>query len=95
MTDLTLTPSTVRINGRLFPFTTYAEVSEAFRKARDASGAVSQHHAIHSGAPVAPSCEILASSGECIAWVSYNGRVWRGPLNNNNYDLIYDAGRNA
>ena len=95
MTDLDLAPSTVRITGRLFAFTTYADVSKAFRKARDASGAVSQHHAIHTDAPVAPSCEILDSSGKCIAWVSYNGSVWRGQLNNNDYILIYDAGRNA
>jgi hypothetical protein len=94
MTTLALAPSTVRINGRLFPFTSYADVSKAFRKARDASGAVSQNGILH-GRPVAPPCEILDGSGECIAWVSYNGRIWRGPLHNNNYDLVYDAGRNA
>lgn len=95
MTGLALAPSTVRLNGRLFPFTTLAEVSAAYRMARDASGAVSQHHARHTNAPVVPSCEILDSSGNCIAWVSYNGQIWRGALNNTDYDLIYDAGRNA
>lgn len=86
MTGLALAPSTVRLNGRLFPFTTLAEVSAAYRMARDAR---------HTNAPVVPSCEILDSSGNCIAWVSYNGRIWRGALNNTDYDLIYDAGRNA
>lgn len=88
------TPSTVRIGRRTFPFTSFEDVSQAYRSARDAGGYVSGCGMDRNG-PKAPPCEILDGFGECIAWVSYNGRVWRGPLNNNNYDLVYDAGRNA
>ena len=95
MTTLIATPKKVKINGATFPFTSYAEVSAAYLHARDVSGAVSQHHIAHKDAPVVPSCEILDGAGNCIAWVSYNGRVWSGALNNTDYILIYDAGRNA
>lgn len=91
----TTNPALVRIGSSTFPFTSYAEVSKAYRRARDASGAVSQNHFAPKGAPIAPPCEILDGAGNCIAWVSYNGRVWAGALNNNNYILIYDAGRNT
>lgn len=94
MCSIVSTPSSVRIGKRVFPFTSYADVSSAYRKARDAGGYVSGCGMDRNG-PKAPNCEILDGSGNCVAWVSYNGRVWRGPLHNNNYDMIFDSGRNA
>lgn len=86
-------PVAVRVSGRLFPFTSYADVSRAYTAAVDASGAVAGTTAWAwrlKDVPIAPDCEILDGRGDCIAWISYNGRVWCGPLHNNDYRLIYD-----
>lgn len=87
------TPTTVRIGEREFDFTSYAEVSDAYVRAVNASGAVSGTSAwlADRGKPVAPDCEILDADGNCIAWVSYNGRVWAGALHNQEYKLIHDS----
>jgi len=89
----TSAPVSVRIGEHDFAFTSYAEVSAAYVRAVNASGAVSGTSAwlADRGKPVAPDCEILDADGNCIAWVSYNGRVWAGALHNQEYKLIHDS----
>jgi hypothetical protein len=59
----------VRIGARIFPFTTMAEVSAAYRATIQRLGI---------GGSETPSCEILNHRAEVVGYVSYNGRVWRG-----------------
>ena len=65
-------PDSVRIGNRLFPFTTYQDISESYSRAIDATGATA------SGAtgPLAPKC-LLLKAAKIVGYVSYNGRVWR------------------
>jgi hypothetical protein len=69
---LSRAPVTVRIGARSFPFTSYADVSAAYCKARDAIGATA------SGAtgPLAPKCDLLDGAGNVVGIVAYNGNVW-------------------
>lgn len=62
-------PIAVRINGRTFPFTSYAEVSASYRATIDRLGL---------GCSQTPNCDLIAADGSTFGYVSYNGRVWRG-----------------
>jgi collagenase-like PrtC family protease len=57
----------VIIEGRQFPFTTFEEVSRAYRRAITA---------LDLGASETPLCEIFDGAGRKTAYISYNGRAW-------------------
>lgn len=65
---MTLTPQIfVQVGTRRFPVADYAAASALFCKTRDAYG---------EGASKTPTAVIVNSSGETVARISYNGRVW-------------------
>lgn len=68
---LTITdaPDHIIIDGRAFAFTSYAEVSAAYRATIDRLGI---------GGSETPPCRIFKADGQQVAYVSYNGRVWPG-----------------
>lgn len=74
-TELNL-PHEVRIAGRSFPFTSLEQVSAAY------SATI---HRLGVGGSETPRCEIFDGSGQRVARVSYNGRVW-----NNDDFCLYD-----
>lgn len=59
--------ATVRIDGRAFPFTSFAEVSAAYRATIDHLGI---------GGSETPRCEIFDGAGRQTGYISYNGRAW-------------------
>lgn len=60
----------VAVVGRKYhPVTCWRDVSEAYRHMLDA---------LDLGASRAPRCDILDSTGQIVAHVSYNGRIWAG-----------------
>lgn len=61
------TPAVVRIGNREFPFTSFEDVSAAYRATIDKLGL---------GASQTPRCDILDAAGVRVARVSYNGNVW-------------------
>lgn len=63
----------IHIGNSAFPFTSYAEASDAYRAAIDATDATCTGMT----GPLAPPCQIVRK-GQVIAYISYNGRVWRG-----------------
>lgn len=72
MSDQQLVPSSfqaVRIGHHVFPFTTCAEVSRAYRSTIERLGI---------GGSETPQCLILDHRHEVVGSVSYNGRVWAG-----------------
>jgi hypothetical protein len=60
-------PTTVVIGRKRFAFTTYEEVSRAYRATIEA---------MNIGASQTPRCVILASDGRQVARVAFNGRVF-------------------
>jgi hypothetical protein len=67
-------PAFVRIGSRVAPFTSYAQVSSAYRAAIEKTGATGSGET----GPRAPDCDILDAHYRMIGWISYNGRAWRG-----------------
>lgn len=63
------TPAFVRIGKRLFPFTTYSEVSAAY---------LATCSRLDLGSRKAPACTMLDASMNPVAYVSYNGKIWLG-----------------
>jgi hypothetical protein len=59
----------VQIGARRFPFSSFEEISRAYRQTIERLGL---------GASECPPCHILDHRGEIAGYVSYNGRVWRG-----------------
>jgi hypothetical protein len=59
----------VRIGNRLFPFTSFEDVSRAYRSTIERLGI---------GGSQTPPCHILDHRGIVVGNVSYNGRVWLG-----------------
>lgn len=57
----------LRIGRREYPVADFAQASEMFCRARDESGF---------GASKVPQVFIVDDAGECVAKISYNGRVW-------------------
>ena len=57
----------VRIGRGTFPFTSYADVSAAYRATIER---------LNLGVSETPSCEVLDSDGRKVAHVAYNGRVF-------------------
>jgi hypothetical protein len=91
--NMTVTPHAVRVNGRAtFPFTSLADASKAYVKACEAIDARSQYEVLshRMRGPIAPPCEVIDASGNCLAFISFNGKVWAGELNNNNYQCLYN-----
>jgi hypothetical protein len=60
-------PTTVVIGRKRYAFTTFAEVSRAYRATIEA---------MNIGASRTPRCVILGSDGREVARVAYNGRVF-------------------
>lgn len=60
-------PHTVRIGRRSFPFTTYAEVSAAYRAVIES---------LDLGASETPICAVFDADGVKVANVAYNGRIF-------------------
>ena len=87
--DLLPLPASVHVGGKIYPFTDYADISAAYCKTVKATGAISSLDRLVQG-PIAPPCDIRDGSGNSIAWVSHNGKVWAGPLHNNDYRIIFD-----
>lgn len=57
----------VRIGSRVFPFTSFAEVSAAYRASIESLGL---------GGSQTPACRIFDATGRQTAYISYNGRGW-------------------
>jgi hypothetical protein len=65
-----MTPATqifVEVGKRRFPVADFAAASALFCKTRDAFG---------KGASKTPKARIVNASGEPVARISYNGRIW-------------------
>lgn len=74
MTNLATTPAFVKLGKRVFLFTSFESVSQAYCEACDRTDATV------SGVtgPRALDCHILDDAGNVIAFVSYNGKIWGG-----------------
>lgn len=59
----------VVIQGRSFPFTSFEEVSRAYRATIERLGV---------GGSKTPQCSIFDAAGNQTAYLSYNGRAWAG-----------------
>lgn len=59
----------VTVGRRSFPFTSFAEVSAAYRATIES---------LDLGCSKTPLCSIFDSSGRQTGYVSYNGKVWAG-----------------
>jgi hypothetical protein len=59
------------VGTRYHPVRCWRDVSEAYRRTIDA---------LDIGASHAPRCDILDSTGQIVAHVSYNGRIWSGSV---------------
>lgn len=57
------------VGRRYHPVTCWRDVSDAYRCTLDS---------LDIGASRAPRCDILDSTGQVVAHVSYNGKVWAG-----------------
>ena len=69
MNAIETAPAAVRVGRRVFDFESYEATSAAYRATIEATGV---------GGSRAPKCDILDGAGRVVAYVSYNGRVWRG-----------------
>ena len=63
----------VTIGKTTFPFVSYEATSAAYTSAISESGATFSGET----GPAAPMCKIL-ENGAVIAFVSYNGKIWKG-----------------
>ena len=91
--NLSVVPHAVRINGRAtFPFTTLEAASRAYVRACEALDAHSESHVLahQTRGPLAPPCEIIDANGNCLAYISFNGKVWAGEYWNNDYNCLYN-----
>ena len=60
-------PRWVRIGRGTYPFSSYAEVSAAYRAAIERLGL---------GVSETPACDVLDGTGNVVAQVAYNGRIF-------------------
>lgn len=60
-------PRWVRIGRGTYPFSSYAEVSAAYRSAIERLGL---------GVSQTPTCDVLDGTGNVVAQVAYNGRIF-------------------
>lgn len=88
-----LSQKTVKFNGTETLFDEalgYAGLSKTFCEFRDVGGYTSSGFT----GPAMPECRIFKHE-ECVAYVSYNGRVWKGSQYEPNTTPIYDPRHNG